>query len=398
MKKDFAHRAFKASSGSIASVENLASALSLEVSDFERLWEIPEDKRYKLKELPKSSGGFRTVYNPCVALRVIQRRINTRIFSNPYIFQWPVHLYGSIPKSPNADDEYRSRDYVACAKQHCGARSLLKLDIKDFFDNIHEDVVLSIFRKVLKYPEDVSLVLTRICTHNSKVVQGALTSSYIAMLSLHQEEQSVVDRLRRKGLVYTRFVDDITVSSKCTNYDFSYAQSIIEQMLNNADLPVNTKKTEVQYATAAPLMVHGLRISFNEPRLPSNEVKKIRAAVQGLEIVAKENNYRQTYPYRKDFNRCMGRVNKLGRVKHNQHQKLVRRLVKILPLPSAKEVAYVKTAVERLEATYETKKSSFWYKKHYYRVNDRLNLVKRSYKTLAVTLRKRLQCIPPLYE
>jgi len=145
-------------------------------------------------------------------------------------------------------------------------------------------------------------------------------------------------------------------------------------------------------------MVHGLRISFNEPRLPSNEVKKIRAAVQGIEIVAKENNYRQTYPYRKDFNRCMGRVNKLGRVKHSQHQKLVRRLVKILPLPSAKEVAYVKTAVERLEATYETKKSSFWYKKHYYRVNDRLNLVKRSYKTLAVTLRKRLQCIPPLYE
>lgn len=242
MKRILAHRAFKVAAGSISSVDNLARALGLEVSDFEKVWDIPESDRYKSKEIDKSSGGRRVVYNPCAELRRIQRRINTRVFSNPDIIRWPIYLYGSIPSSSNKDDEYHSRDYVACAKLHCGAKSLLKMDIKDFFDNIHDGMVMDIFTDVLKYPEDVSMVLTRICTYQSRLVQGALTSSYIAMLSLYKDERSIVQRLQRKNLIYTRFVDDITVSSKISNYDFSFAINVVGEMLVNADLPINTKK------------------------------------------------------------------------------------------------------------------------------------------------------------
>lgn len=398
MKRILAHRAFKVAAGSISSVDNLARALGLEVSDFEKVWDIPESDRYKSKEIDKSSGGKRVVYNPCAELRRIQRRINTRIFSNPDIIRWPIYLYGSIPSSSNKDDEYHSRDYVACAKLHCGAKSLLKMDIKDFFDNIHDGMVMDIFTDVLKYPEDVSMVLTRICTYQSRLVQGALTSSYIAMLSLYKDERSIVQRLQRKNLIYTRFVDDITVSSKISNYDFSFAINVVGEMLVNADLPINTKKTTIQYASSSPLTVHGLRICYSTPRLPADEVKKIRSAVQELEVVSREGNYRQTYPYRQNFNRCLGRVNKLARVGHNQHSSLVRRLAKIRPLPSAKEVAYVKRAVERLESTDESKRDSFWYKKHYYRASDRLNLVKRTYPSLARQLRARLTPISPNYE
>lgn len=398
MKRIFAHRAFKVASGSISTVDNLARALGLEISDFENIWDIPESSRYKSKGIDKSSGGQRIVYNPCAALRRVQRRINTRIFSNPDVIKWPVYLYGSIPSSTDKEDEFHSRDYVACARQHCGAKSLLKMDIKDFFDNIHDEMVLGIFTDVLQYPEEVAMVLTRICTHQSRLVQGALTSSYLAMLSLHKEEASLVHRLRRKSLTYTRFVDDITISSKVSNYDFSYAVDVVGGMLTNADLPLNTKKTSVQYASSSPLTVHGLRICFPTPRLPSDEVRKIRAAVQELEIVSKEGNYRQTYPYRRNFNRCLGRVNKLARVGHNQHLPLVRRLVKIRPLPSAKEVAYVKRAVDRLESTAPEKRDSYWYKKHFYRASDRLNLVKRTYPALARQLRARLQPIIPKYE
>ncbi|VEE16342.1 reverse transcriptase family protein [Ectopseudomonas mendocina] len=398
MKRTLAHREFKAASGSISSISNLAKALNLQVSDFERLWEIPEESRYKSLEKPKTSGGMRVVYNPCPQLRLIQRRINTRIFSNPYVIRWPSYLYGSIPSSPNKSDINHSRDYVACARLHCEAKSILKLDIQNFFDNIHEKLVIEIFSDILRYPEDVSEILARICTYKSRLVQGALTSSYLAMLSLYKEEPEIVAKLKRKDLVYTRFVDDITVSSKIANYDFSYAQKIIEDMLSNAEFPVNSKKTQTQYASASPLTVHGLRVCYKEPRLPSREISNIRAAIRSLEIASKHGNYRQTYAYRKDHNRCLGRANKLARVKHPQHSKFVARLSRILPLPSQKEVNYVKSSVEILERDYLHKKDSFRYKRHYYRTNDRLNVVQRSYPSLVRDLRKRLRPIKPTYE
>jgi RNA-directed DNA polymerase len=398
MKRALAQRNFKVASASISNIENLANALGLDISDFENVWNIPEEARYKNTQIDKSSGGKRTVHNPCLALRKIQRRINTRIFSNPAIISWPIYLYGSIPSSSNKEDEFHSRDYVACAKQHCGAKSLLKMDIKDFFDNIHDEMVMGVFTDVLKYPEDVSMVLTRICTFKSRLVQGALTSSYIAMLSLYKDEANIVHRLRKKNLTYTRFVDDITISSKISNYDFSFAIKVVSEMLTDADLPVNTQKTSIQHASSKPLTVHGLRICYSKPRLPSDEVKKIRAAVQELEVVSKEGNYRQTYPYRRNFNRCLGRVNKLARVGHNKHSPLVRRLAKIRPLPSAKEVAYVKRAIDRLERTDGSLRDSYWYRKHYYRVSDRLNLVKRTYPSLAGQIRARLNLIKPNYE
>lgn len=398
MNKIKAHRIFKASASSISNLENLAFALDLELEDFERVWAKEESSRYIRKEIPKSGGGVRVVYNPCVEVRKIQRRINTRIFSNPYIVKWPDYLYGSIPKSNDSEDVLASRDYISCAKQHCEAKSLLKMDIKNFFDNVHDDLVCGVFKEVLKYPDEVSEILTRICTFRSSLVQGALTSSYLAMLSLYAEESSVVHKLRKKGLVYTRFVDDISVSSKVSSYDFSYAQGLIERMLLNAGLPVNTKKTKVLHATATPLTLHGLRICFKDPRLPSEEVKRIRAAVKEVEIVAAEKNYRNTYAYRRNFNRCLGRVNKLSRVKHKQHLNLVRRLSKVLPLPSQKEVGYVQSAIVKLEAVFPARGSTYWYKKHYHQLGDRLILVARSYPRLAGEVRQRLREIKPSYE
>ncbi|EKT4466917.1 RNA-directed DNA polymerase [Pseudomonas putida] len=398
MNKTRAHRIFKSSMSSISSLENLALALDLQVDDFEKIWAKEESSRYKGKEIPKSGGGVRVVFNPCVEVRRVQRRINTRIFSNPHVVKWPDYLFGSIPKSLNSEDPLASRDHIACAKQHCEAKTLLKMDIKNFFDNVHDDLVFGIFKDVFKYPDEVAGVLTRVCTYKSSLVQGALTSSYLAMLSLYNEESDVVMKLRRKGLVYTRFVDDISVSSKIAGYDFSYAQNLIERMLLNAGLPLNTKKTKILNSTATPLTLHGLRICHKEPRLPSDEVRRIRAAVKEVELVALERNYRNTYAYRRNFNRCLGRVNKLSRVKHKQHKNLVSRLSKVLPLPSQKEVDFVKFAIAKLEGLYSSRKDSFWYKKHFFQLGDRLNLVGRSYPSLASEIRARLKKIKPGYE
>lgn len=382
----------------IGSVPNLAAALDLQVKDIREVLCIPPNDKYELKHQPKADGSERKVYKPHHKVRRVQRKINKRIFSLPSVIQWPSYIYGSIPNSVNSQGEETRKDYVSCAEVHCGAKSVLRVDVKDFFENIHFDVVEKIFSELFNYPEEVADVLARLCIHENRLPQGGLTSGYLACLCLHDLEPELVRRLGNKGLKYTRFVDDITISSKSSLYDFSFAKKLVVDMLHSKDLPVNEEKTSVQRMSTDPIMVHGLRVMYKEPRLPSDEVRKIRAAVRNIEKVAANPGYRLTNAYKRDFNKCMGRVNKLARVKHKQHRTFINRLSKIKPLPSKEAVIRAKSMIRRLEKDYPGKSGSYWYKKKYYQAHERLNVIKRSYPTVSEILREKLKGIKPEYE
>lgn len=389
----------KVSTGSISSIENLCSALSVSLQEIYGALSLSDEEKYTVSQTPKSDGSVRLVYNPHYLLRKIQRRINKRIFSRLSIVQWPDHLFGSVPNQRDPKNQSMiNKDYVSCAAKHCGAKSLLKVDVKDFFDNIHKDIVLDIFENFMKFDRETSELLAEICCFKSHVIQGALTSSYLASLCLYDVEGAVVERLMRKGLVYTRLVDDITVSSKISNYDFSYSLDIVRAMLTSKDLPLNIAKTRSIYVSSEPLTVHGLRVAFPEPRLPSGEVSRIRAAVKSIENLASERDYRTTHAYRHDFNRCMGRVNKLVRVGHNRYESLLGRLKKIFPLPSKKDIERAKAMLERLMRDCSTKRSTYWYAKRYYKLQERLIVLKRSFPATTKEIRKSLKGLQPDYD
>ncbi|MFM0477378.1 reverse transcriptase family protein [Paraburkholderia strydomiana] len=360
--------------------------------------QLPESEKYKRQETPKKDGSMRVIFNPHFTLRRIQRRINKRIFSNGHAIRWPSYLYGSIPNEHATDGTIIEKDYVACARNHCLSKSILSADIKNFFDNIHQDYVMDIFTDFFKYPDDVSDVLTQLCCYKSHVAQGALTSSYIASLILHDVEGDAVQKLKRKGLVYTRLVDDITISTKIIDYDFDYAKQIVENMLLEKELPLNSSKTRIQNISSAPLMVHGLRVAYAEPRLPSDEVRRIRSAVKNIETLAQEGAYRMSHGYRHDFNRCMGRVNKLSRVGHKQHANLVNRLRAIFPLPSKKDIERATRIIDKLASDFSMKRDSYWYWKRFYLAHERLNVLQRSFPIIAKKLRTRLKFLKSTYE
>jgi len=388
----------KVSTESIFTIENLCSALNITLAELDEVRSIPNDERYTKSEIPKKDGTMRTVHNPHFRLRRIQRRINKRILSKQSVVSWPDHIFGSIPNQMDSLHIEHEKDYVACAKVHCEAKSVLSIDIANFFDNIHSTRVAQIFHEFFKYSALVSEVLADICCHNGALIQGALTSSYLATLSLYEVEGRTVERLSKKNLRYTRLVDDITVSSRIAGYNFDYAKALIEEMLMDMDLPMNTSKTRVQYNSTVPLTVHGLRVAFKEPRLPGDEVRKIRAAVHSIELMAREPHYRTSHPYRKDFNRCMGRVNKLSRVGHQQHLPLVKRLRKVVPLPSPKDIDRAIKIISKLEIDFPTKRGTFWYAKRYYLAHERLNVLQRSFPGITKELRKRLKPIRSKYE
>lgn len=388
----------KKSDNSISTVASLSEALGVSCEELIAVSMMSPEQLYTEKTIPKAGGKERTVFNPHRRLRKIQRRINSRILADKDMVKWPVYLYGSISNQEYDVEDFslNGKDYVSCAARHCGARSLLKLDVQSFFDNIHFDAVFDIFSGFFKYPEEVSRILATLCCRGEHVVQGGITSSYLASLCMYDVEGNVAKRLHRKGLVYTRLVDDITISAKSVKADFSYAKNLVIAMLESKDLPVNDAKTQIHRAGTKPLTVHGLRVGFSTPRLPADEVRRIRAAVRNVESLAAENNYRTSHSYRHDYNRCMGRVNKLRRVGHNQHENLKRRLLLIKPLPSLKDIGRAKQMVERLRSDFPTRAHLYWYRKRYFKLQERLNVIKRTYTHVAHDFRVELKGLKPI--
>lgn len=74
--------------------------------------------------------------------------------------------------------------------------------------------VKSIWTGVFGFSEEVADCLTKLTTKNGFLPEGAITSSYLANLTFWRDESGLVDELGSHGLTYSRYVDDITVSSK----------------------------------------------------------------------------------------------------------------------------------------------------------------------------------------
>ncbi|EMO9597607.1 MULTISPECIES: reverse transcriptase family protein [Pseudomonas] len=370
----------------IQSVDNLCSALDIPRSELDEVLALSDDERYIEISLPKSNGSRRLVYDPHPRLRRIQRRIKSRLLVSQILY--PRYLYGSL-----SDSEY-PRDYIRCASIHCGAKVLLKADIKNFFDNISRRLVLEIFERVFHYPEEVSDVLSDLCTRAGVVPQGASTSSFLANLCLLNEWCFVRD-IQYEKLRYTRLVDDITISSTTTGKDLSRCMRTLTAMIESAGFELNENKTGIEHVTTKAFSVHGLRINKPSPCLPREEVRRIRADVHNLKRKASVPNARVSFEYRKLYESISGRVNKLKRLNHGRYNELRRQMNAILPLPSTKDIKRCQIMLATLERDYDLHRDSYLYKLRYSRLIHRLGILKRIYLHEAAAIRDALQDLKP---
>lgn len=372
----------------IRDIDHLAVVLDIDIQDILYAVQIEDDNKYSSRTIAKKDGRERTVYNPKPIFRKIQRRIKNRIFTQ---ISWPDFVFGSIPADEN------SHDFIECAQQHCLAQSILKLDIEDFFDNISQDLVESIFKNFFRYSDDVSKILAILCCVDLKVPQGGITSSYLASIALHSLEENLFLRMKSKKLTYTRYVDDITISSKNRDFNFESIINIVESLLNNLNLPLNKKKIEVNRFSSIPLTVHNIRVDFKKPRYDKDEVKNIRAAIHRLSELSKKPNHRTHYYYRIDFNRCQGLISKLKRVNHQSYMKLQNKLHKIHPLPNDSDIKYIEKSIKELKIFFpkQTGEGNYIYNKKFFKTQQRIGFLKshpkKIYDGVASTLNTELQ-------
>lgn len=375
----------RGSAGPIRTTAKLATALGLPESYLRDIAARPDASRYSSVKAPaKRDGSPREVFSPSTDLRVIQGRIVERILKRPAVVRWPPYIFGGIHRKALAPGD--RRDHVECASKHCGAKSILKMDISDFFGNVTKDIVVGMFTGHFGWESAPAKLLAELCTKGGSLPQGGITSSYLALMSLYDVEPRLVAIITSKKLVYTRYVDDITVSSKLSSYDFLPVMAMIEQALLTKGFSSNASKTSIARVGLESLQVHGLTVVNRSPALPRREVARVKSIARQAILDARESG-RRSYGFRKRYYRSMGLVNKLARVRSGQHASLAGRLKSIKPLPNFDDYRIATGDSFYLREVFVSKRRTYWYFRRFNVLMSRLDLIGVENKSWANNLR-----------
>ncbi|ARR52346.1 hypothetical protein HY78_02170 [Rhizorhabdus wittichii DC-6] len=259
---------------------------------------------YRYFRIRKRSGGHRQISVPDPKLMIVQRWIARHILA-----AIPVHR-ASFAFAPQSS-------IVGCARQHCRARWLIKLDISGFFGSISEIQVYRVFLGA-GYAPLVAFELARLCTHapsGSKryakrtwtaalterairpytqphigyLPQGAPTSPMLSNLVMRETDKLVAAVATKAGVTYTRYSDDMTFST-IGSFDRERALAVIREVtaiLRRAGLSVNEKKTKIVPPGARKLVL-GLLVDGAEPRLTRTFRDRLRQHLHYLQKLGPE--------------------------------------------------------------------------------------------------------------
>lgn len=239
------------------------------------------ERNYQVYKIKKRNGNYRTIYNPKPLLKSIQRRILKNILNNKEISQYAKAYHQGISLKDNASP-------------HLHQKTVLKLDIIDFFENIEYHQIYKACFSEEYFPKSVGHLLTYLCTYESRLPQGAPTSSYISNLVLKEFDEEIGIWCQKNNINYTRYSDDMTFSG-----DFNPSAVIkhVRQKLYKLGLKINNNKIHV-INNSQQQNITGIIVN-NKLQVSSKYRNQIRQAIYyikkyGLKDHLSKINYKDT--------------------------------------------------------------------------------------------------------
>lgn len=192
------------------------------------------EKNYKIYKIKKRNGKYRTIYEPNPILKQIQKNILVNILNNRSISKYAKAYHKGFQLKDNAIP-------------HVNKKMILKLDIKDFFENISFlDIYNSCF-PIEYFPKSVGMLLTYLCTYNNHLTQGSPTSAYISNLVMKEFDEELGKWCSLNNISYTRYSDDMTFSG---NFNPSDLIIKVRKMLYKLDLELNDNKIHIVHQSS----------------------------------------------------------------------------------------------------------------------------------------------------
>lgn len=252
-----------------------------------------ESANYRMFAIHKRSGGRRFIHAVSGQLFKVHQFINTELLQKlePHSASFAFHAKGGIRK---------------CALMHCGARWLFQYDLKNFFHDINEADVFTVFQNA-GYRPLFAFELARICTttrlpehlrhllwptlqihksysfYNDRdgamgvLPQGAPTSPMLSNLAAFSLDRQLTDYADQHGLVYTRYADDLTLSTSGNlpkNLSIGHIHRTIVGIIRKCGFRENEKKIRIA-GPGSKKIVLGLLVDGYIPRISKETYKRI---------------------------------------------------------------------------------------------------------------------------
>lgn len=280
----------------IRNEHGLEAALRVPIENLKRVAAKADLLYRKAKPIDKGDGTIRQTFDALPELKCIQIRIKNILLSR---VNFPPYLTGSL----------KGRDYRVNARFHVDAKVIVCEDIANFFPSTSTHIIRNIWANLFGFSADVSDLLTALTTKDGFLPQGAVTSSYLANLAFFSSEPTLQALLAGRSIRYSRYVDDITLSSvtSLSSEDLTWCISNAYGMLAKYGYHAKRRKHEIHRSNArmftTKLMVN------KRPALKPNERSAIRSAVYQLERKVAAGVAFDVL--RSEFNSVRGRVEKL---------------------------------------------------------------------------------------
>lgn len=220
-------------------------------SEYAGLFEVERKTLYQTFHIPKRSGGLREINAPLPELMEALRKLKRILEANmPASYHTSAFAY------------VKGRSTVDCVKRHQqnGSKWFAKFDFSDFFGSTTEEFVLSMFSQIFPFSEmvireDGLETLKRalsLCFLNGGLPQGTPISPFITNVMMIPIDHYLCNNLRQMNghFIYTRYADDILISSKL-NFNCGEIQNYVINTLKVFGAPFSLKKEKTRYGSSA---------------------------------------------------------------------------------------------------------------------------------------------------
>lgn len=156
-------------------------------------------KKYNTWETRR--GKRRRICKPIFKLKIIQLCI--KIFLEAY-YTPPEYVFGFV----------KGRSVRENARMHLGQKTIIKLDLLNFFDNVNaEHLEKSLDKLITDYSKDKIIPhIIKLCLFNNRLPIGSPSSPILSNIALYDLDQTLYNYCTKNKIVYSRFVDDLTFS------------------------------------------------------------------------------------------------------------------------------------------------------------------------------------------
>jgi RNA-directed DNA polymerase len=183
---------------------------------------------YRNFEILKNNGTKRRISEPLPSLKEIQLWILKNM------------LY-KIPVSPVAKAYKPNVKIIENLKFHKNQPKVLTLDLENFFPSIKFKAIQNVFLD-LGYSKLMARLLSKLCTKDGVLPQGAPTSPYLSNLIFKNADEEIFDFCKERKIRYTRYADDLSFSG-----DFDEKELIkkVKEIITDLGFQINKSKTKL---------------------------------------------------------------------------------------------------------------------------------------------------------